>query len=196
MKKYIWLPIIILACFSFVTIKWEIVNQKGGIIVYNTEVEGYKFKKSKVENTITGVSLDNIEQVLLDVKNYKNWQPSCTEAELLKKEGNTIYYRMVFDAPWPVTDREIVLKSTLIKTTNEITFTSQCIPKYIPQNDDYVRIEFSKGGWLIQKKQDGSLFLRNSSHSNPGGNIPAWLSASAVEDMPLETMENFCKLLK
>lgn len=196
MKNRLILPLLIFVFFSFAITQWQVVNQKGSIIVYNTEIQGYKFKKSKVENTIASANFDQIQRVLLNINNYKNWQPSCAEAELLKRDDDTVYYRLVFDAPWPVTDREIVLKSTLTKTADKITFISKCIPDYIPANDDYVRIEFSKSDWLIKKNADGSVFLRNSSHSNPGGNIPAWLSSSAVEDLPLETMENFCNLLK
>jgi len=47
-----------------------------------------------------------------------------------------------------------------------------------------------------REKNEGTLFIRNTNHSSPGGNIPAWLSSSAVEDMPIETIQGFKKALR
>ena len=46
MKKFIVLTTMIFLLFSFIGDNWEKVNSEDGIIVYNTEVIGSKFKKT------------------------------------------------------------------------------------------------------------------------------------------------------
>lgn len=195
MKKF-FLIVVVAGCFSFVGDNWKKVNSEGDIIVYNTEVEGNKFKKSKTEVTINYGSIEKAEKALKDIANYKDWQPSCSASKMLKTVGNKITMHLIFDAPWPVSDRELIIESTFTKTENKLLVKSTCKPLFIKANDDYVRIEYTEGLWEIEKMANGNLSVRNTSHSNPGGNIPAWLSSSAVEDIPLEMMQNFIALLK
>lgn len=196
MKKGILLLAISLLLLSFIADSWEEVNSEGNIKVHNTEVEGHKFKKSKVETTIDYGSIDKAEKVLKNIANYTKWQPKCELAKELKVDSNKVTLYLTFGAPWPVTDRDLILESTFIKTTNKLIVKSECKPKFKPEDDDYVRITYSKSSWEIEQKEGGKLFIRNTNHSNPGGNIPAWLSSSAVEDIPLELMQGFIKSLK
>lgn len=175
---------------------WKKVNSEDNIIVYNCEVEGSKFKKSKVETTINFSNLKNAEIVLKDVSKYKNWQPNCSSSKLIKAEGNKIYSYLTFDAPWPVSDRDLILESTFTKSENRLMMKTTCKPNYIKKDDDFVRITYSEGLWEIEQKNDGNLIIRNTNHSSPGGNIPAWLSSSAVENMPIETIQGFKKALR
>ena len=196
MKKVFFLLIIVFGFLSFNIDNWEKVNSEGDIIVYNTKVEGDKFKKSKVETTINYGSINKAEKILKDISNYAKWQPKCESSKSLKIKGNKITLYLTFGAPWPVSDRDLILESTFIREKNKLIVKSTCKPKFQEKNDAYVRITYSESFWEIEQKDGEGLFLRNTSHSNPGGNIPAWLSSSAVEDIPLELMQKFVKLLK
>jgi len=138
---------------------WKKVNSEDNIIVYNCEVEGSKFKKSKVETTINFSNLKNAEIVLKDVSKYKNWQPNCSSSTLIKAEGNKIYTYLTFDAPWPVSDRDLILESTFIKSENKLMMKTTCKPNYIKKDDDFVRITCSEGLWEIEKKMKAPYLL-------------------------------------
>lgn len=197
MKKMFFSLSFLTILSAFTTANWKKVNGKDGIIVYNTTVAGSKHKKSKAETTITYGSLDKAEKVLKDFENYKNWQPNCATSKVLKKlsEHKYIAY-MTFDAPWPVSDRDLYIEFTFIKTKSSLKVVSKALPNYQAVKDDFVRIPMSSGIWNITKKEKGALFIQNIGHSSPGGNIPSWLNNSVVEEMPLETMGNFIKQLK
>ena len=196
MKKGFLILITVIGLLSFTADTWEKVNSEGDIIVYNTEVLGDKFKKSKVETTINYGSIDKAEKVLKNISNYVKWQPKCESSKSLKIDGNKITLYLTFGAPWPVSDRDLILESTFTKTENKLLVKSTCKPKYQDEVEDYVRITYSESSWEIEQKEGGKLFIRNTNHSNPGGNIPAWLSSTAVEDIPLELMQGFVKQLK
>lgn len=196
MKKFIVPFFIIFFLFSFSNDNWKEVNSENGIIVYNTEVSGSKFKKSMAETTIHFGSIEKAEKILKDASNYKSWQPNCDSGKILsKKDGKLIFY-LTFNAPWPVSDRDLILESIYIKSNNKLHVKTTCKPNYLNMQKNYVRIRYSESSWDIEKKEDGSLSIRTTSHSNPGGNIPSWLTASTVEVIPLETLQGFVKLLK
>lgn len=181
---------------GFTPSNWKQVLKKGDIVVYNQEIEGNKFKQSKVETTIAYGSLAKAESILKDIANYKNWQPNCESSEVIKATENTISMYLTFGAPWPVSDRDLVLETTFTRLGKKLIVKSTTKSTLKEEDDDYVRITYCEGLWEIEEKASGKLFLRNTNHSNPGGNIPAWLATTAVEDIPLETMQNFIELLK
>ncbi len=199
MKNQIRLSALVLTTTLFLSLTgsdWKQVLKKENVIVYNRDVDGDKFKQSKVETTIDYGSLDKAEKVLKDVSNYINWEPNCEKAEVISSSENKIVMYLVFGAPWPVSDRDLVLESTFSREGNKLYVKNTSKSSLKEEDDDYVRITYCEGSWEIEEKEDGKLFLRNTNHSNPGGNIPAWLSTSAVEDIPMETMQNFIELLK
>ena len=196
MKKFIVSITIIFLLFSFIGDNWEEVNSEDGIIVYNTEVIGSKFKKSMAETTISFGSIEKAEKIFKDAKNYKKWQPNCESGKVLSAEDNKIVFYLTFEAPWPVSDRDIIFESVFTKTENKLHIKNTCKPNYMDKKDDYVRITYSVSSWDIEKKKNGTLSIRTTSHSNPGGNIPIWLTSRTVEELPLETIQGFVKLLK
>lgn len=182
--------------FSFVGSDWKQVLKKENIVVYNRDIEGDKFKQSKVETTINYGTLDKAEKILKNIAEYKNWQPNCESSEIVKTSQNSIVMYLTFGAPWPVSDRDLIIESTFSREGKKLIVKSSAKPTLKSEDDDYVRIIYCEGIWEIEEKEGGELFLRNTNHSNPGGNIPAWLSTTAVEDIPMETMQNFIELLK
>ena len=196
MKKFIVPFFVIFFLFSFSSDNWKELNSENGIIVYNAEVSGSKFKKSMVETTIHFGSIEKAEKILKDASNYKRWQPNCDSGKILSEKEDKLIFYLTFNAPWPVSDRDLILESIYIKSNNKLHVKTTCKPNYLNKQKDYVRISYSESSWDIEKKENGSLSIRTTSHSDPGGNIPSWLTASTVEVIPLETLQGFVKLLK
>ena len=199
MKNQIRLPALALITTLFLSLTgsdWKQVLKKENIVVYNRDIEGDKFKQSKVETTINYGTLDKAEKILKNIAEYKNWQPNCESSEIVKTSQNSIAMYLTFGAPWPVSDRDLIIESKFSREGKKLIVRSSAKPTLKSEDDDYVRITYCVGMWEIEEKEGGKLFLRNTNHSNPGGNIPAWLSTTAVEDIPMETMQNFIELLK
>lgn len=196
MKKFILPLLFCLPLLSFIGDEWKEVNAENGIVVYNKDVTGSKFKKSMVKTTISYGSINQAEQILKDGEGYVHWQPNCGQGKVLHEEKNKVILYLTFDAPWPVSDRDLIIESTYKKHNNQLVVTNRCKPNYIPKKEDFVRITFSESSWIIEEKKDGFLYIQNTSHSSPGGNIPSWLLTSTVEDLPLQTLQGFIKQLK
>lgn len=195
MKRYLALGIIFSVVFSFTASEWKEVNNEDGIIVYNREVEGYSIPESKVIGVKEGGTLAEVKAMFLDFSTYHEWIPSCSSSKLVEKKGNTYVYYATYDAPWPVSDRDIYLQVKYSETSTQIKMEITGLPTYKANKAGFVRIPFNEALWLFELQKDGSIRLTNSSLSDPGGNIPDWISSMAAEDIPLEVMQNVLERL-
>src|SRR6188508_2435953 len=86
-------------------------KDQDGVKVYTCKSEGERFKSLRAEFTLENTSLDQLEKFLLDVPFYTKWQYNMIEATLLTRTSNQeMTYRTVVDAPWPVENRELIVK--------------------------------------------------------------------------------------
>ena len=86
MKKFILPLLFCLPLLSFIGDDWKEVNAENGIVVYNKDVTGSKFKKSMVKTTISYGSINHAEQILKDGEGYVHWQPNCGQGKVLHEE--------------------------------------------------------------------------------------------------------------
>lgn len=180
---------------GFMSDQWKEVNSEGDIKVYNKTIEGYDMPQSKVETILKNGSVWKAKQLLQDFDSYKDWTPSCATSKLIEKKNGKYIYYATFDAPWPVSDRDIYVEVSFAETAKSISMVSKALKNYKPEKDGFVRITMSDGYYMFEKRSNG-LFIQNTSLSSPGGNIPAWLTTTAVEDIPLELMQNIIEKVK
>lgn len=195
MKRCILTILIVTISISFVSDNWKEVNSEDGIKVYNRKVDGFSIPESKVVSTKEGVTLAEVKTMFLDFNTYHEWIPSCSSSKLIEKKGNVFIYYATYDAPWPVSDRDIYLEVQFSETPSWVKLEIKGLPEYRQKEEGYVRIPFNQGVWLFELQKGGSILLTNSSLSDPGGNIPDWLSSMAAEDIPLEVMQNVLERL-
>lgn len=180
---------------GFVGSEWKEVNSEGAIKVYNRDVKGYDMPQSKVETVLKEGSLWRAKQMLMNYDLYKDWIPSCSKSKLIEKKNGKYIYYATFDAPWPVSDRDLYAEARFVETAKSIKMISKALPNYGKEKDGFVRIKLSNGMYEFQKQADG-LLMRNTSLASPGGSIPSWLTTTAVEDIPLELMQNIVGKVK
>jgi hypothetical protein len=126
----------------------------------------------------------------MDVPNYTTWQYNMAEARVLKNiDVNSIIIRSVTDAPWPVTDREMIVQFTSIedKAFNAMTFKIQTVPFNHPKKDNVVRIPFSDAKWTVTQDANKNLNVLYTLSIDPGGTLPAWLVNMAIAEGPFES---------
>src|SRR5579885_746061 len=95
-----------------------------GIKVYTCNTDTSKFKSIKVECDLK-CSLDVLEKCLLDFDNYKYWQFNTVESKAVKKMSDSefIYYTKI-EAPWPVSDRDMVVRFRSARSDNQLMISA------------------------------------------------------------------------
>lgn len=143
--------------------------------------------------------LSGITHLLSEVPTYPKWGYKVIESRLLKKISETdMYYYVKFDFPWPLSDRDLVLRTHLSQdpTTKAIVSISHAEPDFIPTLTDYVRIRTANTKWVLTPGSNGWTNVEYYIHSDPGGNIPDWVVNMAIDVGPRETINRMRQLLR
>lgn len=123
---------------------WEMIAKENGVIVKQKEVEGRDLPIFQ-GTTLINANVVDILAVMNDTASNTAWMHNCAEARQLQKvdEYNRVVYNRT-DAPWPVDDRDVVVKS---KVT--INFKSIASPLQGPV-DGVVRMNRLSGFLSVQ----------------------------------------------
>ncbi len=169
---------------------WIFKNEKEGVKVYYRKTSDvYELKLI----TSLKVSLSGLVTLLSEVDNYPKWGYKVTESRELKKisEWETYYYSKL-DFPWPLDDRDIVVRSKMEQdpVTRRITATSVSEPDFIPANKGVVRMRNAHTSWTLLPGPGGWTYVEYYIYSDPGGSLPDWLVNMALDVGPRETIKN------
>lgn len=169
----------------------ELRKDKGGVKVYACSQDTSKYKLLKAEFSIPNTTFEQLRAFIMDVPNYPTWQYNMVEAQVLKTiNDHSLIIRSVTDAPWPVTDREMIVQfSGVIDTgSNLLTMHIKSIPSYDhPKNDKLVRVPFSDATWLVHRDRNNNLQAVYTLRIDPGGALPVWLVNMAIAEGPFES---------
>jgi ribosome-associated toxin RatA of RatAB toxin-antitoxin module len=170
---------------------WVYEREKKGIKIFTKKGKWGRLRDSKAMMTVAATP-EQMLRVLTDVDGYKTWMPRCKKSRLLARlNDNEFIMHLVFNAPWPVKNRDCVVRVKVEKDakTGVILVTETSEPKYLKEDDDAVRIQQLISYWKLIPT-DGGTEIINEYASNPGGNLPDWLTNTQSVDNPLATFEN------
>ena len=178
--------------------KWELKKEKNDVKVYVRESADSPIKELRMVFEVEA-SMDAIVALLQDVEAIPDWVYKCPESYLIKKvSAEEEYYYNRIDFPWPMNDRDFVLRSVLTKDTAKGTMRSESwiAPDVIPEKEGIVRIKDLHLWWDFTPKPNGIVHIDYGLQSDPGGYIPAWMINMAIDQGPLQTIKQFKKALK
>ena len=171
---------------------WELKTQEDNIKVYTRSTERSAVNEVRITATFH-VNLEVFMKSLNDVANYDEWvykgvNPKHIEAV----NDDEFYYYIQSDFPYPLSDRDLVVRSRQWKDHRTNTYHSHSVaaPDKHRRRKGIVRIELYESFWHIQQNNDGTLAIDYKVIVDPGGNLPAWLINMAVTEGPLKTMKS------
>jgi hypothetical protein len=182
--------------FLFAQDGWNKEFTKEDITVYTKPVEGSPLKEFKGEAVI-GASIEICKNVLLDIENHVKWRPDCIESKLIQKDENSYIAYNETKAPWPVSNRDVILKNTMDILKDKIIFSFSALnnPDIVPLKDGVVRMTELTGKWTLLK-QNGNTLVTFQARINPAGSIPAWLANKTSIDQPFKSLQGLKQMVK
>ena len=187
----LFLSILSIAPFASGQTDCQLKKQKDDLKVYTCSLAESKVKVLKAEFIIEDTSFKDLLEFLKDISNCVNWQYNTREAKALQNRDGAIIYRTVIEAPWPVSNREMILElsSAFDSVKQELTIISRSIDYEYPQSDDLVRVPFALGKWQVVSMQ-GSLKVIYTLRIDPGGSVPIWLINLTMSEGPYNSFSN------
>ena len=158
---------------------WTFQQQSSPVFLYNAE-------------TTFNVHLEKAAALILDVDHAVKWVPYVGSVKVLSRDdqkGEFLLY-MVLDFPFPLKDRDLVVKGKMSKDAQGIiSIQNTAIEGGYPLNPDYVRIRQYEGDWTFQKLGNQKLKVSTYGYANPEGSIPLSFVNMFVQQQPYQMLQ-------
>ncbi|KPA16775.1 conserved hypothetical protein, secreted [Candidatus Magnetomorum sp. HK-1] len=189
----------VLNSLLFAASDWRAEIKKNGIDAYSRIVEGTDILEIRAI-TVVEARMEVIAEVLRDIPANVEWRPKCAECRLLERHNRnamTTYTRI--DLPWPVSDRDVVIKAdtSINLNTGRVVVSLGSVDHHkAPKAGSNVRItEFFSQYYLeyINREQTGIIF---TTRVNPAGRIPTFLANMFNKRFAYEEMLGLINMVK
>lgn len=176
---------------------WSLAKQENGIDVYTRPVEDSGIKEFKGVAEV-GVKLERILEVLRDSNQFKTWFPNTRESKLLARDGAVSYQYSVMATPWPLDDRDNVLRSVTTRDEGSgiVQIETTAVPDYYPVQKGRVRVQKAHGTWTLEPIGHDRTHVTFTMHLEPGGGIPQWLINARIVAAPFEALTNLRTIVR
>lgn len=172
--------------------KWELRRNENGIEVYSRTPLAGERKEIRVLCQFN-TSKAKLIRTIQDISDYGKWVYSTKENKIIKTISPTqsIYYA-VSHLPWPLKDRDLIVELNITDTKeNRFEIEAKSLPDYLPKNNTYIRVPYSRALWDVTVLNDHALKIDYTFSVDPGGSIPSWLTNATL---PVGPYNSFYKL--
>lgn len=170
--------------------EWTLRKEADHIRVYTIDQPDSSFKAFKAV-AVLDAPIENLMAVMANPGSCVEWVHNCTESYAFGEgEFHDRFAYSVNDMPWPVTDRDYVLR---IRTrgnqaSGEVVMNLNAMPDQRAENSSRVRVVWSDT--LYRFTPEGSKTrMVWVQHTDPNGALPGWLVNSLLVDIPVRSME-------
>ena len=80
--------------------------------------------------------------------------------------------------------------------SSTVQIRSRAVPDLLPEKKGHIRVAMVDSRWDLKPLPGNLVEVSYFLHSDPGGQIPAWLINSMVIDQPFNTLRNLRDILK
>lgn len=169
---------------------WRPVLTHEGIEVTEQPVEGRKVPMFRAVATLAA-DPDRVLEVLQDIDQHTRWMPDLTETRVLRQTENEVWVYRLQNAPWPVSDRDMVVRSRLRVIVPgkdfRIDFDAVTLDE-VPAKRGVVRVPYLQGHYQIQALEPGRSRIVYEVDIDLGGTLPDWLASRVGRENPVNTV--------
>jgi hypothetical protein len=176
---------------------WTLGREADGITVHTRPVANSGVREFRGRAEVEA-PVDSILGLLRDSSRFKTWFPNTPESRLLERDGPVSYQYSVMATPWPISDRDNVLRSTrrTDPTSGVVTIDVEAAPDFHPEQPDRVRVRRARGRWTLEPLDARRTRVTFQMHLEPGGGIPEWMVNTRVVETPFEALANLRKTVE
>ena len=177
---------------------WKRAFEAERLIVEQREYKGSALQEIR-GITHLQASLNAVMALLKDAEFNRYWVYRSGGAQILEENGyDQAYVYGVVDAPWPMQDRDTVVRFDYRQEpgTGEITISISNFPDFIPPKEHLVRVPDFGGSWTLRPHADGWVEVTYQVYGDPGGWIPVWVANYAALASVTKTLQNMGEAVK
>lgn len=200
MVKLVMLITLGIAYSAFAGEGWNLVSERNGLKVYQQMHEDSPFIGMRGE-AVLDYSIDKVFSILVREEYRQKWVDRLESLEVLeeKNEGREVVLMMVIDMPWPLKNREFLVRNHFSVLDSRGTISSagaSFTDERWPVDQARVRGDTYDSRIILSPVADNKTHLTIISHADPKGKLPPWVVNYIQRSWPANTINNVSKLLK
>ncbi len=169
---------------------FRVIDSERGITVSVRDEPGRELPTFRGQGVIEGHVL-YVLAVVLDVEGALEWAEGADETAVLREldpRTHLIYTRT--DTPWPVSDRDMVMKREVdvLEAGSSFRLRMQCIPRGVPKRDGVIRVTDCSSEFVLTKVDETHTSIDYLVNVDPGGNLPSFIINWAARSVPFKTL--------
>ena len=160
-------------------------------------------RKTRTFRGVTRFKINNLQAmsgVLNDTPNMPRWMHFISKAkEIRRSDYLNREYQFLTTLPWPLADREAVVKLLVRQDPVSKGVTVHVInaPTLLPPNSDYIRFPQMTGQFSFYPTGNArEVEVTYELVLDPGGYIPAWIANIVLKDTPYFTLERLRRVVE
>jgi hypothetical protein len=170
--------------------EWKFVKERDGIKIYTRSDENSEVKSFKgVADFQT--TMEKMSRLIGRIESFEWWDEDVSEIKVLDyKEEEYIKYYVVYDVPWPLTDRDLCVQAIITNDplTGKRLVRATTLEGAVPEKPDKVRIKKYWQQWSMEPLGNGLVHVVLEGTVDPAGHIPTWIVNMVITDTPLNIM--------
>ncbi len=169
---------------------WIFIKEKDNIFLYTRKEAGENLKSFKGV-MVVHATMNAVTDLISNPNNHDWWDEHLSEIRVLQIENARHFqYYLVYDVPWPLSDRDLVVDArvTVNPATGTYVIYSTPLNGVVPEKEGVVRIKNYWQKWTVQPMDAGMIRITLEGYVDPGGNVPSWLYNMVITESPLKVM--------
>ncbi len=169
---------------------WEFAKEKEGIRVYTMKADDKPLKAYKGITDIDAPA-EKVFALIENVNNTDWWDKNLSQIKVLGYEKNKFAkYHLIFDMPWPVSDRELFVDAevTIDPATGIRKIIAVPLRVSTQPAKDLIRINEYRQTWTVRPVSSNLTQVTLEGYVNPGGSLPAWIINMFIVDAPMNSI--------
>lgn len=169
---------------------WELRTETDNIRIYTTEQPGSRFQAFKAE-ALLDAPIENLMAVMVNPGSCTEWVHNCSESYAFGQgDFHDRYAYSVNDMPWPVTDRDYVLRIRTRgnRASGEVVMDLNATPGQRAESSNRIRVDRSDTLYRFIPEGERTRMIWVQ-HTDPNGALPGWLVNSLLVEIPVRSIQ-------
>jgi hypothetical protein len=155
---------------------WRIVGSEQGVLISTRTETGDSHPTFRGQATIKGPVL-HVLAIVLDTARSTKWVRGADGIEIIKNvDDRTQYLQMFTELPWPIRDRDMVMKRSVevLAPGTEFRIRYQCAPGLRNEQRRALRVTTCDSHFTLKGIDADKTYVDYQVHLDPGGGLPTW----------------------
>ncbi len=177
---------------------WKFVKETDGIKVWSKPTPNSDFNQVLIKSEFDA-TLSTLVSIGRDVNSFPKWVYKNIGSRFVEKESDqTFIYHSVSDMPWPIEDRDAVIKYQVRQdpASKNVYISSQLVENHPFKKEKTVRAAAYDSQWVLTPTENGTVSVALRVIADPGGALPAWMANLFIDKGPIETFLSLRRLSK